>query len=169
MTTVNTDRPVGTTGTFPIIRVLKQPVALKKRMSALPRPVLRKEVVSRGGKAEEPGTRSFGDFIVTVASRWVELQLSGSLCELHDLMPFWARDRTEGLYLHCTCPVSNSIDFCSQKLSISVTISLGCCPVYHPERRLRVLMPLWWNFHLYFPVGLFFVRYFRDQKPTHSL
>lgn len=73
MTTVNNDRPVGTTGTFPIIRVLKQPVALKKRMSALPRPVLRKEVVSRVGKAEEPGTRSFGDFIVTVASRWVEL------------------------------------------------------------------------------------------------
>lgn len=129
----------------------------------------RKEVASPVSKAKEPGTRSFGEFIWQRAPDGQNWQLSCGPCELHDLMPFRARDRTEGLYSHCTCPLSNRIDFCSQKLSISVTISLGLLPRLSPGKKgLASCVYVMELFSLFSSVFIF-VRDFRDQKPTHSL
>lgn len=104
-------------------------------MFAFSLPVLRKEVVSWVSEAEEPALAPLGSWSWQRPPDGQSRQLACGLCELHELMPFWAQDRTEGLYSHCTCPASRSIDFCSQKPSIRVTIPLGLLPCLSPGKK----------------------------------
>lgn len=138
-------------------------------MFAFSLPVLRKEVVSWVSEAEEPALAPLGSWSWQRPPDGQSRQLACGLCELHELMPFWAQDRTEGLYSHCTCPASRSIDFCSQKPSIRVTIPLGLLPCLSPGKKsLGSHAHVMELFSLFSSVFIF-VRYFRDQKPTRSL
>lgn len=90
-------------------------------------------------KEAELGTCSFREFIMTAASRWAELATSLRLVWTAWSHAFLRQDSTEGLYLPCTCPVDNSIDFCSQKPSISEPIHWECSLAHHPGRKIQVL------------------------------
>lgn len=93
---------------------------------------LRKEAVGWVEEAEELGARSFGAFIRTGGSRWVELAASLRLGWTAWSHGFLSRDSTEGLYLPCTCPGGNSPDSFSQKPSIRGLIHWGGRSAQHP-------------------------------------
>lgn len=162
---MNIDCPVSKTGTY---TPLSEPYNSQRPWK---RGYLLSSCPSWVKEAQELGTRSFREFIMTAASRWAELATSLRLVWTAWSHAFLRRDSTEGLYLPCTCPVGSSVDFCSQRPSISGPIHWECGPAHHPGRRTRVLylsypsmMELW---SLSSKIFIFF-RYGRDQKPTHS-
>lgn len=136
---------------------------------------LRKEAVGWVEEAEELGARSFGAFIRTGGSGWVELAASLRLGWTAWSHGFLSRDSTEGLYLPCTCPGGNSPDSFSQKPSIRGLIHWGGRSAQHPGgdggesyRFSTSHAYKWWNFYLFIFQGYLFLSDTAETRNPHT-